>query len=105
MLFLEESRKQSIWIKAVAKDDNYCEKHDDNQRPVLGAWHAFLYAQSWGSRTLSAIQCLGLDLRQPSHRSGTVASDAAAAAGIVLLTKLALARRADVAASHGLSWL
>lgn len=71
--------------------------------PVIG--HAFFHAQPRWGRALSAVQRLGLDLRQPGHRVGTVAGDLAAAAGVLLVAGLALARGIVAAAAHGLSRL
>ena len=72
---------------------------------VLAAGHALFHAQPWWGRALSAVQCLGVDLRQPGHRSGAVAGDAAAAAGVLLFAGLALAGGVAAAVAHGLSRL
>ncbi|MOA22763.1 hypothetical protein D3C78_1433470 [compost metagenome] len=72
------------------------------QCALLAAGHALLHAQPGGGRALSAIQCLGLDLCQSGHRYGTVASHAAAEAGLLVLAGRAMARWIAAAAAHGI---
>lgn len=76
-----------------------------DQRAVLAAGHAFLYAQPWRGRALSAVQRLGLDLREPGDGPGAVAGHPQPAADGFAAADGPVAWRLAAVAAHGLSRL